>query len=85
MNFLIVGPGAMGCLFASRLKKAGHDVTLLDYRRARAGAEIKEEKKSGQDTYKKYTFFNERSLRTPLAKDDQKSSHNCINYEKMNL
>jgi 2-dehydropantoate 2-reductase len=32
MNFLIVGPGAMGCLFAARLKKAGHGVTLLDYR-----------------------------------------------------
>lgn len=30
MNLLIVGPGAMGCLFAARLKKAGHDVTLLD-------------------------------------------------------
>jgi len=36
MNFLVVGPGAMGCLFSSRLKKAGHDVTLLDYKRERA-------------------------------------------------
>jgi len=36
MNFLIVGPGAMGCLFGSRLKRAGHDVTLLDYRQERA-------------------------------------------------
>ncbi len=36
MHFLIVGPGAMGCLFASRLKKAGYDVTLLDYIRKRA-------------------------------------------------
>lgn len=26
----------MGCLFGSRLKKAGHDVTLLDYRQERA-------------------------------------------------
>ncbi|MBN2062895.1 MAG: 2-dehydropantoate 2-reductase [Deltaproteobacteria bacterium] len=30
MNFLIVGPGAMGCLFAASLKKAGYPVTLLD-------------------------------------------------------
>lgn len=36
MNFLIVGPGAMGCLFASHLKRAGIDVTLLDYRQERA-------------------------------------------------
>lgn len=37
MNFLIVGPGAMGCLFAARLKKAGHEVTLLDHIEQRAG------------------------------------------------
>jgi 2-dehydropantoate 2-reductase len=37
MNFLIVGPGAMGCLFAARLKKAGQDVTLLDHIEQRAG------------------------------------------------
>ena len=36
MNFLIVGPGAMGCLFSARLKKAGHTVTLLDYVSERA-------------------------------------------------
>jgi len=36
MRFLIVGPGAMGCLFAARLKMAGFDVTLLDYNRERA-------------------------------------------------
>ncbi|MFC1532153.1 ketopantoate reductase family protein [Thermodesulfobacteriota bacterium] len=36
MHFLIVGPGAMGCLFASRLNNAGYDVTLLDYRTERA-------------------------------------------------
>ncbi len=36
MKFLIVGPGAMGCLFAARLKKAGHDVTLLDHNEKRA-------------------------------------------------
>lgn len=36
MNFLIAGPGAMGCLFAARLKEAGHGVTLLDYRPDRA-------------------------------------------------
>jgi 2-dehydropantoate 2-reductase len=38
MHFLIVGPGAMGCLFAARLKKAGYDVTLLDYLAERAQA-----------------------------------------------
>lgn len=31
MNILIVGPGAMGCLFAARFNQAGHDVTILDY------------------------------------------------------
>ncbi len=31
MNFLIVGPGAMGCLFAARLKLARRQVTLLDH------------------------------------------------------
>ena len=36
MHFLIVGPGAMGCLFAGRLKMTGHEVTLLDYRPERA-------------------------------------------------
>jgi 2-dehydropantoate 2-reductase len=36
MKFLVVGPGAMGCLFAARLKKAGYDVTLLDYIKERA-------------------------------------------------
>jgi 2-dehydropantoate 2-reductase len=36
MKFLIVGPGAMGCLFAARLKKAGFDATLLDYNEERA-------------------------------------------------
>lgn len=36
MNFLVVGPGAMGCLFAARLKKAGHVVALLDYSPERA-------------------------------------------------
>jgi 2-dehydropantoate 2-reductase len=39
MDFLVVGPGAMGCLFAASLKKAGLEVTLLDYRPGRA-AEI---------------------------------------------
>ncbi len=36
MKILIVGPGAMGCLFSARLFKAGYDVTLLDYNRKRA-------------------------------------------------
>ncbi len=36
MNFLIVGPGAMGCVFAGHLKKAGHSVVILDYREDRA-------------------------------------------------
>jgi 2-dehydropantoate 2-reductase len=36
MNFLVVGPGAMGCLFAARLKRAGNEVTLFDYREERA-------------------------------------------------
>ena len=36
MGFLIIGPGAMGCLFAARLKESGRDVTLLDYNEQRA-------------------------------------------------
>ncbi len=36
MHFLVVGPGAMGCLFAARLKMAGFKVTLLDYLEERA-------------------------------------------------
>ncbi|RLB06808.1 MAG: hypothetical protein DRG27_07050, partial [Deltaproteobacteria bacterium] len=37
MRFLIVGPGAMGLLFASRLKKlTQHEIFLLDYKKERA-------------------------------------------------
>lgn len=36
MKFLVVGPGAMGCLFAARLSKAGFHVTLLDHIAERA-------------------------------------------------
>lgn len=36
MKFLVVGPGAMGCLFAARLKRADYNVTLLDYIQERA-------------------------------------------------
>ena len=38
MNFLIVGPGAMGCLFAGHLKKAGHQVIVLDHKADRASS-----------------------------------------------
>ncbi|MFC1494158.1 ketopantoate reductase family protein [Thermodesulfobacteriota bacterium] len=36
MKILIVGPGAMGCLFSARLLIAGYDVTLLDHNSKRA-------------------------------------------------
>jgi 2-dehydropantoate 2-reductase len=36
MNFFIVGAGAMGCLFAARLQKAGFAVFLRDYDPQRA-------------------------------------------------
>jgi len=36
MNFLVVGPGAMGCLFANRLKNAGHQVIIVDHKPERA-------------------------------------------------
>lgn len=36
MEILIVGPGAMGCLFAARLQRAGNNVVLMDYRQKRA-------------------------------------------------
>ena len=42
MSFLIVGPGAMGCLFAARLKRENHNVVLLDYRPERAALINKE-------------------------------------------
>lgn len=36
MNFMIVGPGAMGCIFAARLKTAGFNVVIQDYKKERA-------------------------------------------------
>lgn len=36
MKVSIIGPGALGCLFAQRLQNAGHTVTLVDYRDDRA-------------------------------------------------
>ncbi len=36
MNIAIVGPGAMGCLFAGLLARGGHHVTLIDHRPGRA-------------------------------------------------
>lgn len=36
MKISIVGPGAMGCLFAAKLAGAGNDVTLIDYKPERA-------------------------------------------------
>ncbi len=38
MEFAVVGPGAMGCLFAAGLKKAGYGVTVVDYKPDRAAA-----------------------------------------------
>ncbi len=52
MDFLVVGPGAMGCLFAASLKRAGLEVELLDYRPDRAaemdGSGIRVEGLSGE-------------------------------------
>ena len=36
MNVTVVGPGALGCLFAAYLARAGHRVWMLDRDRARA-------------------------------------------------
>jgi len=36
LRIAVVGPGAIGCLFAGLLAEAGHDVTLLDHRPSRA-------------------------------------------------
>ncbi|NUM53037.1 MAG: 2-dehydropantoate 2-reductase [Candidatus Hydrogenedentes bacterium] len=36
MKIAVIGPGAMGCLFAARLARAGSDVTLVDYKQDRA-------------------------------------------------
>ena len=36
MKVSVIGPGAMGCLFAGRLAKAGITTTLIDYRADRA-------------------------------------------------
>lgn len=37
MKISVVGPGALGCLFAALLAKAGHQVWVLDHRTERAG------------------------------------------------
>lgn len=55
MNIAVVGPGSMGLLLAARLKGAGAQVHLLDYRPERA-AHIHEqgvilEHEQGEDTY----------------------------------
>ncbi|MBW2064895.1 MAG: 2-dehydropantoate 2-reductase [Deltaproteobacteria bacterium] len=49
MRFLVVGPGAMGCLFAANLKKSGYEVSLLDYKPERA-AQINAQGITVQDT-----------------------------------
>ena len=36
MKIVIVGPGALGCIFGGFLKRAGEEVALLDYRPERA-------------------------------------------------
>lgn len=36
MKISIIGPGAMGCLYAARLARAGVDTTLVDYQSDRA-------------------------------------------------
>ena len=36
MKIAVIGPGAMGCLFAARLARSGCDVTVVDYRQDRA-------------------------------------------------
>ncbi|RLB36274.1 MAG: 2-dehydropantoate 2-reductase [Deltaproteobacteria bacterium] len=36
MKIVCIGPGAMGCLFAAKLKRAGNEVGLMDYKEDRA-------------------------------------------------
>lgn len=36
MKIAVIGPGALGCLFAARLAHTGNDVTLVDYKQDRA-------------------------------------------------
>ncbi|MDF8333801.1 ketopantoate reductase family protein [Novosphingobium cyanobacteriorum] len=38
MKIVVIGAGAMGCLFAARLGTAGHDVTVVDVDRVRLSA-----------------------------------------------
>ncbi len=38
MNIVVIGPGALGSLFAARLAASGQSVTLLDHNQARAEA-----------------------------------------------
>jgi len=65
MRFLVIGPGAMGCLFAVRLKKAGYNVTLLDYNKERAESindyGIRVEGLSGEYTEKVPTIIEDPS------------------------
>jgi 2-dehydropantoate 2-reductase len=36
MKIAVIGPGAMGCLFAARLARSGCDVTIVDHKQDRA-------------------------------------------------
>lgn len=71
MQYLVVGPGAMGCLFAARLKKAGYEVTLLDYIQKRAAQidqqGIKVEEVTGEYTVQVPTVAGELSLSPDLV------------------
>lgn len=55
MNFLVVSPGAMGCLFAARLKIAGNDVAMLDHNKKRA-RKLNEHGRRVSGVSREYTF-----------------------------
>ena len=71
MKFLIVGPGAMGCLFAARLSKAGFHVTLLDYIEERA-KQINEQGLSVEGVTGEYT------VKVPTVTGDLPSSPDMV-------
>jgi 2-dehydropantoate 2-reductase len=71
VKFLVVGPGAMGCLFAARLSKAGFDVTLLDYIPERA-KQINEQGVAVEGVTGQYT------VKVPTVAGDLSSSPDLV-------
>lgn len=65
MKLAIIGPGALGCLLAAKLKGAGVDVWLVDYRPERIGL------LNHQGIILKAPDGTETTIKVPVGKADQ--------------